>query len=291
LKIEWPSNKKFAICLSHDVDRVYKTWWQSAYYFMKTRDIYHLKTVFGKDENPYWNFEKIMLIEGRYNVHSTFFFLNESKKLNPLNPSSYKLALGRYDMNSPEIIELIRELDKNGWEIGVHGSYDSYTNPKLLEKEKETLERIVGHRIVGIRQHYLNLKIPETWKYQYEVGFKYDASFGYRRDIGYRDNRLLPFRPFEDKDFWVVPLTIMDAALFHKYPNVSDARNAVEKILSFAEKNGALVSVLWHQRVFNEKEFPGWSKVYEKIIREGIQKGAWIGTCKEVWNIVSKVGG
>jgi len=283
MRLEWPDNKKFAICLSHDVDRIHKSWWQSVYYFLKTKDSYHLKTLFQKRNNPYWNFERIMAIEEKYGVRSTFFFLNESKKLEILNPSTYKLSLGRYSINSSEVVEIIKELDKNGWEIGVHGSYESYRNLNLLKKEKNALERIVGHKIVGIRQHYLNLEIPKTWECQWRAGFKYDASFGYRRDIGYRENKFLPFQPFKDRDFWVIPLTIMDAALFYKYPQIHDAWNAVERILSFAEKKSALVSILWHQRVFNENEFPGWSKIYEKIIQEGLRRGAWFGACKDVY--------
>jgi len=288
MNIEWPRGKRFAICLTHDVDRVKKTWWQSLYYFVKTRKLYHLKTMFQKRNNPYWNFERIMAIEDKYGVRSTFFFLNENKKLEILRPSTYKLSLGRYDINSPEIVEIIKELDKNGWEIGVHGSYDSYRNKELLTKEKKTLEKIVGHKVIGIRQHYLNLELPTTWKLQKAVGFKYDASFGYRRDVGFRDGKLLPFKPFGDDDFLVIPTTIMDSALFYKYPNLKDAWRKVLNILDRAEKNGALVTVLWHQRVFNEKEFPGWSKIYEKIIAEGMRRRAWFATCGEIYEACLK---
>jgi len=284
MNIEWPERKRFAICLTHDVDRVKKTWWQSLYYFVKTRKLYHLKTMFQKRNNPYWNFERIMAIEDKYGVRSTFFFLNESKKLEILRPSTYKLSLGRYDINSPEIVEIIKELDKNGWEIGVHGSYDSYRNKELLTKEKKALEKIVSHKVIGIRQHYLNLEIPTTWQLQKEVGFKYDASFGYRRDVGFRGNKLIPFKPFgEEDDFLVIPTTIMDSALFYKYPSPKMAWRKISEVFKYAERTGALITILWHQRVFNENEFPEWSKIYERIITEGLKRGAWIGTCKDVY--------
>ena len=283
MTFEWPQNKKFAICLTHDVDRIRKSWWQSIYYLIKTRRTYHLKALI--KVNPYWNFEKIMNIEDKYGVRSTFFFLNESIKLKITKPSTYKLSLGRYSVEEPDVVDIIKRLDENGWEIGVHGSYNSYRNKELLKKEKRLLEKIVGHRVIGIRQHYLNLEIPTTWCLQKEVGFKYDASFGYRRDVGFRDNKLLPFKPFDD-DFLVIPLTIMDAALFSKYPNVVLAWRIILNILDYAEKNGALVTVLWHQRVFNEKEFPGWSKVYEKIIAEGLRRRAWFGRCVDVLEVV-----
>lgn len=281
----WPEGKKFALCLTHDVDRVYKTFWHCAYYFIKTGNTYHIKSIFTKKRDmPYWNFEKIMEIEEKHGVRSTFFFLNETTMFNPFRPSTYKL--GNYDIQDPRIVETIRKLDSGGWEIGVHGSYDSYRNKELLTKEKRTLEKIVGHRVIGIRQHYLNLEIPTTWRLQKEVGFKYDASFGYRRDVGFRENKIIPFKPFGDEDdFLVIPTTIMDSALFYKYPSPETAWRRILEIFKYAEKNGALVTVLWHQRVFNENEFPDWSRIYEKIIQEGLRRGAWFATCEEIWEV------
>lgn len=287
-RIEFPSGKKFGICLTHDVDRIDKKWWHCIYYFMKTKRFYHIKTLLTKwKNNPYWNFDKIMALEDRYGVRSTFFFLNETKKLELLNPKTYPLSLGYYDINDPNVVNIIRELDENGWEVALHGSYDSYKNEDLLLKEKKTLEKILGKKVIGVRQHFLNLDIPNTWQIQKEVGFKYDASFGFRDRVGWRDRKYLPFRPFEEDDFLVIPLTIMDVALERSSKSLKEAVEKVEAILKYAERRGCLVTVLWHQRVFNEKEFPGWSKIYEKIIREGIRKQAWFGTCREVYDLLS----
>ena len=67
-----------------------------------------------------------MKIEEKLNVRSTFFFLNESKKFNILRPKTYELTLGNYNIHDKKIINAIKLLDAGGWEIGVHGSYDSY---------------------------------------------------------------------------------------------------------------------------------------------------------------------
>jgi peptidoglycan/xylan/chitin deacetylase (PgdA/CDA1 family) len=281
----WPEDKKFALCLTHDVDRVHKSWWHCAYYFAKTGRPYHLKSLFTKGkERPYWNFERIMALEEKHGVRSTFFFLNETKKLEIANFETYKLSLGNYALKDPSIVEIIRKLDEGGWEVGVHGSYDSYKNKELLSREKKEMEMILGKYLEGIRQHYLRLEIPKTWKIQKEIGFKYDASFGFRDRVDFREGKFLPFKPIGG-DFVVIPLAIMDGPLFDSSKDIGDAWQKCEKMIKFAEKNGALITVLWHNNRFNEDECPGQTEIYVKIIRECRKRSAWICRCKDILGV------
>ncbi len=283
-RLDWPDESKFSICLTHDVDRIDKKWWHCLYYFCKTGRLYHLRSIFNKGRiNPYWNFEKIMQIEEKYGVRSTFFFLEEKKRFEVTNPSTFSITIGYYTLDDDRIIEVIENLVKYGWEIGLHGSYDSYKDENLLRKEKKRIEQVTGKKVLGVRQHYLNLLIPETWMLQKDAGFKYDSSFGLRSGVGWREMKTVPFKPFEDEDFLVIPLTIMDVALARVSKDIQDAWGKIEAILKYAERNGCVVTVLWHQRVFNENEFPGWSRLYEKIIAEGKKRNAWFATCRDVY--------
>ena len=165
IKPKLPAGKSFLVWLSHDVDRVYKTLAHAFYYFIKNRKWHHLGHYF-QGFNTYWNFEKIISLEAKHGVKSTFFFLNESMQAKWTDFKSFVLAKGRYDIRDPKIVKTIKLLDARGWEIGIHGSYRSYNDRQLLKKEKEILEEILGHPIESIRQHYLNLTIPETWQIQ-----------------------------------------------------------------------------------------------------------------------------
>lgn len=271
----------FTICLTHDVDRVYKS------YQYLTQDIFKMKihklnTLFLK-ENPYWCFDRIMNLEEKYSVRSTFFFLEETMKANMFFPKTWKLSFGRYSFNDHNIIKIINTLNNQGWEIGLHGSYNSYMNKELLKKEKLHLEEVIGKSIDGIRQHYLNLKIPETWEIQKEVGFKYDASFGKKRGIG----NIEGFdKPFKDKDsgIFVIPLTIMEFNLIREAGNnINNAKEIVNKYINSAIKNNSVLTILWHQRFFNEKEFPGYSHLYEHIIKESQLKGGIFKKCIDLY--------
>lgn len=260
-------SKEFTVCLSHDVDRVAKTFQYATHFLrgLKTGNLkaalYQVKSL--AERTHYWQFEKVMEIEERLGLRSTFYFLNETYPFHPWKMKSWKLALGYYDMLAPSVQEVIRELDRNGWEIGLHGSYLSFQDVSLLKKEKAALEGIVGHRVLGIRQHYLNLD-NQTWNRQVQAGFLYDASFGFTNDIGFKDNKFQPFMPLAGQRFYVMPLAIMDGCAIRRKNPLSDALEVVE----LAKAQRACLVLNWHQERFNEKEFPGWGDLYLRLIRE-----------------------
>jgi peptidoglycan/xylan/chitin deacetylase (PgdA/CDA1 family) len=257
----------FTVCLSHDVDRIRKTIQYVTHFIAALRTgntslaRYHLYSLLLKDH--YWCFNDIMSLESGYGIRSTFFFLNETYPLNLLNPKSYRYAVGYYDIFNPRVANAIQRLDRCGWEVGLHGSFLSYTSNRLLKTEKAELERILGHRVAGIRQHYLNLD-SRTWERQADAGFAYDASFGYTDAIGFRDGAYRAFRPFADRDFHVVPLAMMDSCLM----KLADPFGAAVRLIQQARDKGAVLVLNWHQRMFNEKEHPGYRRLYSFIIEE-----------------------
>lgn len=287
----WPNKSKFSVFLSHDIDHVQKQWFQALYYFFKQKRIYHLSTLFSLN-NRYWLFDTITDLEKKYNVKSTFFFLNESLEFKLSKLWTWKKALGRYNFSNKRVCQMMRHLDKQGWEIGLHGSYNSFLRPELLPIEKKQLEEVLGHPVYGIRQHCLNLTIPETWKKQKATGFRYDASFGFNKKIGFRDNKYLPFYPINGS-FLVIPLSLMDGNLFDStlMSKAEDEKKIWQKCLKIidkAEKEGAVLSVLWHGRFFDEKEFPGCVRIYEKIIVECQKRNAWFAKGEEICNYYNK---
>ena len=274
----WPGNKRFAVCLTHDVDRVKKTY---QYITKSWKDNHRRIRQLFEFGNPYWAFPIIMKLEDKFKVRSTFFFLQESKKINLLRPKDWTLSAGKYRFNDKKISEIIKILDRNGWEIGLHGSYESYKHLDLLREEKNELEQVLGAEVLGIRQHYLNMEIPQTWRIQREAGFMYDASFGFRDEIGFRNDRYLPFHPFENS-FLEIPLALMDGALFSNYDSEDIVWDKCLNLIETAERQRGLLTLLWHQRVFNEDEFPRWSSVYTQILRECMERDAYFGTCKDI---------
>ena len=273
-------NNNFVVCLSHDVDRTFKSFQFITHFLREFKKgnyesaYYHLKSIFFR--NHYWGFDKIIEIEESYQVRSTFFFLNESYPFNLLAISSWKLSIGYYKIFDDAIQKIIRKLDAGGWEIGVHGSYNSYREIGLLKKEKRDLESILGHEVKGIRQHFLNVK-QDTWFLQKEAGFRYDASYGFTDDIGFKNDQYDLFALDENKDFFIVPLAIMDTCLMGKRDPLGSAISLIE----LAQKEKGCLVLNWHQRMFCEKEFPGYASLYRSIIEECQKRDALFLTIGE----------
>jgi peptidoglycan/xylan/chitin deacetylase (PgdA/CDA1 family) len=270
----------FALCLTHDVDRPYKSWPQAWYYALVDRQPSHLRSMVA-EKNPYWQFEAIMSIEDDLGVRSAFYFLNEPDLLRekPLpawfQREQWIQQFGRYDVVADEIVAIIRELDAKGWEIGLHGSYQSYTDRFRLAYEKAVLESILGGSILGGRQHYLNLDRQQTWRYHTELGLHYDTSLGSSTDYGFTNGYGIK-RPFDDS-FVVFPLTVMEVALPDPETRADEAVAVCDQLLMEAAENGAVMTVLWHQRYFSERDFPGYTRLYRYIIERARELNAWIG--------------
>ena len=274
---------EFALCLTHDVDRPYKTY-QGPYYALKERDPSQLTSLFGS-ENPYWQFEEIMQLEDELGVRSSFYFLNEKRLLREkpvrawLRPSNWVRYTGNYRIDDPDIVDVIQRLDEGGWEVGLHGSFDSYADRERLEYEKAALERVLGDTVLGGRQHFLNLERPETWEYHRDIGLKYDASLGSSTEYGFQHGYDV-LRPFDD-EFVVFPLTVMEVALVEGTASMDEARAEIDSLLSEAAAESAVMSVLWHPRLFNEEEFPGFRELYRYLLTRAKEEDAWAGPCKD----------
>lgn len=269
------------VALTHDVDRTEKTYQYLTHTLraIKKGDFkttaYHAATR-KKRHEVYWNFDEIIDIETKYGVKSTFFFLIESFPFLLFKPATWKLSLGRYDITETRIRKVIRKLQQNGFEIGLHGSYASYNDLSLLKREKQQLEAVTGQTADGIRQHYLNLN-KNTWWLQQQAGFRYDSSWGYTCKIGFKDGKIKPFRPFKDKPFTVFPLAVMDSCYMQTHNYLKELVNIIEQCM----ENNAVMVINWHSNNFHEKEFPGWKDAYKEVIEICMGYGARLGTLGE----------
>jgi peptidoglycan/xylan/chitin deacetylase (PgdA/CDA1 family) len=285
VEIAWPDGAGFALGLSHDVDRVAKRG-QFPFYLGRAvlrgrpgclGDELRSLAALLRGDDPYWNFDRIRELEERLGVRSTFFFLDETGRPRLTSLRSNVLYRGRYRIAEPAIARVIRELDAGGWEVGLHGSYRSYLDAELLGAEKARLEEILGRPVVGVRQHYLRLAVPETWRIQAKIGLGYDSSLGFTDRAGWRWDARRPFRPVETGSgrplpVLQLPMTAMDGTLLV----FEDPWRRALELIAEAEESAGLLVINWHQRVFNPWQEHRPMALYERIVRECQERGAWV---------------
>ena len=282
LKVEYPQNKKFTVCLTHDIDDVSQSLTSlgvlafKALKYKKFSELRILLSKLSKKYNPWWNFEDIMSLEREYEAKSVFYFL--------ASEDTYKIE---------DVAEIIGTITDKGWEVGLHGSYNAYNNLELIKKEKKNLEGVLGKKIIGYRNHCLRFKVPDTWELLSKAGFKYDTTFGYADCVGFRNGMSHPFKPFnlgtnKEIDVLEIPLTIMDCTLFdYMKLDMEGAWEITKLLIDTVEKYNGVITILWHNTYMLDDKL----KFYEKILKYCHEKKAWMTSGEEIWKWWSKYTG
>lgn len=268
-RVEWKGSAPYALCLSHDVDRISKQWYHYLFYsrFGLKEQVISFKQK-SRGYEPYYNFYKIAELEMTYGAKSTFLFLNESHKELSTN------FIGRYSIRDEKVISVIKWLDSQGFDIGLHGSYYSYNNEELLRHEKKVLEEILGHEVVSTRQHFLN-KDATTFEIQNRIGLKYDSTIGNKNTTG-ENFPIFPY--YTDEGIMEMCITVMDTVHMR---SEEESEFVVKACMDVASKGG-LVMLNFHQRQLCNPEYPYILKTYIKLLELAKCDGAWITNMREV---------
>lgn len=305
----WPEERPFAACLTHDVDFVTSNSLIETFRRLRfspySKKMVYLREVLGgvyrrindrlffakTEKDPFWCFEKWLEIEDKYNFRSTFFFL-------PDNPSRYQewdcfyRHHDKIEFEGQKIIvaELMTEMDKQGWEIGLHGTFYSYDDANELRIQKEQVENSLGKNVFSIRQHLLHYDIKITPKVQAQAGFKFDSTLGFNHTTGFRRGAAFPFFQYDieneiELSIVQIPMHIQDGALFRKEYmglNPESAINHCLKLVEKVEKENGLLTLSWHPQYYDSVLFPGWFHVYEELLSYLHKKNAWVTSVGEI---------
>ena len=230
------------------------------------RDFIHrFQTLFLHQPDPYDTFELFRSWFTEFNLTPKYFFL----------VGKY----GRYDKNIAPTHTAMKDLmvkTHNKYEVGVHPSYKSNTNPEVLHSEINKLKQILNDDVKISRQHFLKLQFPETYQQLIANGITEDYSMGYASLPGFRAGTCTPF-PFYDltseneTSLQIYPFQVMDGTL-NNYMKLSPDEALVEckKLIDEVKKvNGTFIS-LWHNESLSEmREWKQWRTVYYKLLEAG----------------------
>jgi peptidoglycan/xylan/chitin deacetylase (PgdA/CDA1 family) len=282
LRPEYPDGKKFAVCLTHDIDVVYP---DKLCIIIRTAKAFSHRNIkesiklplcrINKKWNPCWNFREIIELEAKYNAKSSLYFL--------------ALRPGEKDFNYKieDLKDELKFISDHGWEIGLHGGHESYNNLEDIKEKKKRLENVLGKEIIGYRNHYLRFKVPDTWELLSKANFKYDTTFGYSDCAGFRNGMCHPFKPYnintgKQIDIIEIPLIVMDRTLFRDYMrlDVKKSWELIKSLIDKVEQYNGVITILWHNNTSIDDQ---GLKYYEKFLKYVSDKNAWITSGEEIY--------
>ncbi|MEP6597636.1 MAG: polysaccharide deacetylase family protein [Ginsengibacter sp.] len=268
------TTKKFNFLPTYDVDIAFE--WLHRGFIRNTGMILKLllqhdykkisagfKILLGKRNDPFDNFKFLDQLHDQYNLQPLYFFLVSErntkfdKNINPLTNGMQTLI----------------SYHKKKYEIGIHPSYFTSQNEKLLKEEKFLLEDIAGNTIYKSRQHYLRFNLPDTYRKLLDAGLKDEYSMGYGTINGFRAS-------FSGSFYWydiereqptklrIHPFCYMDSnAIFHQKNTPAEALEELIYYYKACEKvNGTFISII-HNHLTGSDNLE-WNNVYEKFLAE-----------------------
>ncbi len=187
----------------------------------------------------------------------------------------------RYDKNISFRNKYFRQLItylSSVCDVGIHPSYASNYKPWLFETEKERLEDIMQKPVTKSRQHFLKLKMPQTYQQLQKAGVTDDYTMGFASLVGFRAGTCTAFNFFDlsrnqRTELMIHSFQTMDVTLKNYLKmDPEQAWLQIEKLmLEVKNVNGTFVS-LWHNESLKDSgQWLGWRKVFEQILEKGLK--------------------
>jgi len=217
-------------------------------------ELSHRYRFFSLRENIYNGIQDIMEAEQRQGMKSTFFF----RVL--------------YDDNTTAELysDVISELRRGGWEIGLHAN--NGTDLGDIQAEKKVLEKLYANEIYSLRVHYLRIE-PEIIPRLSTIGVKFDSSICISKaKPSLESTGCLLYNEVVE-----LPISVMDTYMFTYWGIKPEEvyEKLIETLKLFNDLGVEIATILWHTNSI--KMYGG--REYLKLVEE-IWRLEWITPIK-----------
>jgi len=224
-----------------------------------------VNVLLNKAPDPYDTFKYQYNIHKKYNIKPIYFFLLGDYALNDKN----------IPIRSKTFQSLIKSIS-DYYEVGIHPSYSSNSNPNTLVKEIKRLQGITHRNVIKSRQHFLKLNLPYTYRNLIDNDILYDYTMGYAGVPGFRASICSPYHFYDldnesESNLIVVPFTVMESTFqYYLQMSAKETLNEITTLMSTVKKvNGTFISVWHNESLSNDIEiWKGWREVYEAMLIE-----------------------
>ncbi len=233
--------------------------------FLKKPSIGRLTAMLGLSDDPFDSYVFLNDLHKKYHVQPSYFFLMAKEN-------------GMYDKNILPTSEAFKQLIKEHaakYTIGIHPSWKSNDDVQIVKDEKSVLENIANVAITSSRQHYIKFELPKTFHNLIETGITDDYSMGYGSINGFRASVANSFYWYDlmaekISTLLIHPFCFMDANCY--YEQKLSVKESAEELnhyyKSCKEIDGTLITIFHNNILGTDKNFIGWSKLYENFISQ-----------------------
>lgn len=269
-----PEQKNYTFQATMDIDQAW------AYKYRGMRNILSvgkaIQTLDFKRLHSMWK----VLIDKQDDPFYTYEYIKHQCQMNGKKMKVFMLLAGKltsidrnHHPSTPEFRALVQELARF-FDLGIHPSFRSTQNICFLKEEISELEQLAGKSVHRSRQHFLLLRLPQTYRQLIQHGIDEDYTMGFADEVGYRAGTGHSFYWYDLEEEQVTPLKIfpfqiMDATL-KNYMNLNsdEAIQLITAMKQQSELYHSPVTFIWHNSSLDESgEWKGWRQVFEYLMR------------------------
>lgn len=216
-----------------------------------------------------------------YDVYTWLDVLHEQTKVKPFYFFLLAEKAKLYDKNINPGNEAMHELIKQHlalYKVGIHPSWQSGDDEKLLKHEIDLLGNISKKDVTISRQHYIRMRFPETYQKLIANGIKEDFSMGYGSVNGFRASTCNAFLWYDLKSeqpshLLIHPFCFMDAnAYFEQKLTVEQASNELQQYFDIVKSTGGEMITIFHNNFLTQqKQWIKWRDMYAAFLRRNLQ--------------------
>jgi len=218
--------------------------------------------------DPAYTFDFLVEQDNKVENAKKIYFVKAAKK-------TKKFDYPQYNLNGNDFQNLAKFLQKNDCKIGLHSSYNAFSNPQDIEKEQNKISKAISEKVTSHRTHYLRILPPNQSEFYTKAGIVDDFTLGFADVAGFRLGTCRPVhwinpQMLEIENITLHPLTIMECSLSNEnYMNLNfeTAFEVCKNLINQVKKHNGELVLLWHSTSVTSES--GYQReLYEKIIED-----------------------
>jgi hypothetical protein len=216
-----------------------------------------------KDDDWYNNIFWLMDVNERFNNKVQFNFL----------VGGHHVLDGHYDVNSKNIISLMKYIRDRGHGIGLHPSYMTFNNFENTIIEVDRLRRVLDElgmdsENIKSRQHYLRWDQKITPIILKSCGVVEDSTLGYADVSGFRAGTCHQYKLYNHEKGGIIdliesPLIAMESTIIENSGYTEQSMSDFLELSQRCRQVGGCYTLLWHNSDLNSDSA---KLFYEKLI-------------------------